>query len=123
MRQDYNHNCCWVLQASLFHANFAIIDTAEYLADMLFVRHRVRVRYGKEFTLGNSPYRVIVCSCKKKDVPRFLDAIRELPNKMLLCGYPDYLNFCTELCDQLLAAAAKGGEEQGAEDRSPAQAE
>ena len=44
MNQDYNRDCCWTLERfSLLYNHFAIIDTDEYLADSLFVRHKVRV--------------------------------------------------------------------------------
>lgn len=92
MSQEYNENCCWTIEKfSLFYRYFAIIDTADYLADQLFIKHKVRVGFGPEFVCPDAPYRVIMCKCRKRDVDAFLAAIRELPNKMLLCGYPDYL--------------------------------
>ena len=110
MSQDYNYNCCWTLECfSLFYNHFAIIDTDEYLADALFVRHKVRVWFGAKFGKDDTPYRVIMCKCRKKDTPRFLDAIKELPNKMLLCGYQDYLTFCAELRNKMDTAKSNGG--------------
>lgn len=93
MSREYNESYCWTIEKfSFFHNYFAIIDTADYLADQLFIKHQVRVRFGLEFVCPDAPYRVIMCKCRKRDVDAFLAAIRELPNKMLLCGYPDYLN-------------------------------
>ena len=87
MSQEYNENCCWTIEKfSLFYSYFAIIDTADYLADQLFIKHKVRVGFGPEFVCPDAPYRVIMCKCRKRDVDAFLAAIRELPNKMLLCG-------------------------------------
>lgn len=124
MSQDYNHDCCWTLERfSLFYDHFAIIDTEEYLADALFVRHKVRVWFSSEFGKDDSPYRVIMCKCRKKDTPKFLNAIKELPNKMLLCGYQDYLNFCAELKSKLETAKANGGVDYHATGCSSAQAE
>lgn len=98
MSREYNESCCWTIEKfSFFHNYFAIIDTADYLADQLFFKHQVRVGFGPEFVCPDAPYRVIMCKCRKRDVDAFLAAIRELPNKMLLCGYPDYLTFCADL--------------------------
>ena len=98
MSREYNEFCCWTIEKfSFFHNYFAIIDTADYLADQLFIKHQVRVWFGPEFVCPDAPYRVIMCKCRKRDVDPFLAAIRELPNKMLLCGHPDYLTFCEDL--------------------------
>ena len=85
MSREYNEFCCWTIEKfSFFHNYFAIIDTADYLADQLFIKHQVRVGFGPEFVCPDAPYRVIMCKCRKRDVDAFLAAIRELPNKMLL---------------------------------------
>lgn len=122
MNQDYNRDCCWTLERfSLRYNHFAIIDTDDYLADSLFVRHKVRVWFSTEFGKDDSPYRVIMCKCRKKDTPKFLDAIKELPNKMLLCGYRDYLTFCAELKNKLETAKANGGVDRNAPNGSALQ--
>ena len=86
---------------SLINTHFAFLDTGEYLADPLFLRHRVRVHFGDELGRDGSPYRIIFCYVRKWDVPRFRAAMRELPKKMMLCGYPDYLEACQDLWDYL----------------------
>lgn len=108
--QEYNENCCWTIEKfSFFHNYFAIIDTADYLADQLFIKHQVRVAFGPEFVCPDAPYRVIMCKCRKRDVDAFLAAIRELPNKMLLCGHPDYLTFCEDLKKKVQTVRDNGG--------------
>ena len=110
MDQVYNENCCWTIEKfSLLNEHFAIIDTADYLADQLFIKHEVRVAFGTVFVCPAAPYRVIHCKCRKGDVDRFLAAIRELPNKMRLCGHPDYLVFCEDLKKKVTAARDNGG--------------
>lgn len=50
MSLEYNENCCGTLEKfSFLYAHFAMIDTADYLADQLFIKHEVRVRFGGEF--------------------------------------------------------------------------
>lgn len=47
MSREYNEFCCWTIEKfSFFHNYFAIIDTADYLADQLFIKHQVRVGFG-----------------------------------------------------------------------------
>lgn len=110
MSREYNESCCWTIEKfSFFHNYFAIIDTADYLADQLFIKHQVRVGFGPEFVCPDAPYRVIMCKCRKRDVDAFLAAIRELPNKMLLCGHPDYLTFCEDLKKKVQTVRDNGG--------------
>ena len=63
MSREYNEFCCWTIEKfSFFHNYFAIIDTADYLADQLFIKHQVRVGFGPEFVCPDAPYRVICAS-------------------------------------------------------------
>ena len=82
---------------SPLHVRYAFIDTAEYLADQLFIKHKVKVKFEGEFTKPRYPYIVVECSVRKKDRERFLDALEELPNKMILMGHPDYEEACKEI--------------------------
>lgn len=110
MSPEYNKNCCWRIEKiSFLYAHFAVIDTADYLADQLFIKHEVRVHFGGEFVNQDKPYRIILCKCRKRDTDRFLAAVSELPNKMLLCGHTDYLTFCENLKSRMSSALAKGG--------------
>lgn len=65
-----------------------------YLADQLFIKHQVRVHFREEYVRDGSPYRVIFCHVRKRDQERFLAALNELPGKMMLLGYTDYLDAC-----------------------------
>ncbi len=80
---------------SLRNDYYCFVDTGEYLADGLFVRNRVRVDFKREFAREGDPYRLIYCRTRKKDRERFLDALEQLKDKMLLCGHADYGEFCT----------------------------
>ncbi len=75
---------------SLRFAYLIYIDVRDYLADPLFVKHGVRIRCGKECAIPDSPYRFILCRVRKRDVQGFHDALEELENSMLICGYTDY---------------------------------
>ena len=80
-----------------------------WTGDLILTKHQVRVGFGPEFVCPDAPYRVIMCKCRKRDVSAFLAAIRELPNKMLLYGYPDYLTFCADLKKKVQTVRDNGG--------------
>lgn len=88
----------WELKKfSLRKKYFAFVDTGGYLADQLFVKHKVRVDYGQEYAMPDCPYRVIMCRIAKKEAPGFVQALIELENKMILFGHEDYPEFCEDL--------------------------
>ena len=82
---------------SLLNSHFAFFDTGDYLADNLFIRHQVRVDFDDEYIHPDGVYRAILCHVRRWDEDKFWAAIKELPNKMLLCGHPDYLEFCNAM--------------------------
>ena len=92
---------------SLLYRYYAIVDTPDYYADQLFIRHQVTVRFGNEYAHPDTQYRIIFCKVRKQDEQRFLDALQELPNKMLLCGHPDYPTFCTQFFQKMEQSKAK----------------
>ena len=83
-------------QFSLLWNHYAFIDVPAYLADQLFIQHKVTVHFGKEMGRKDSEYRIIFCKVRKKDSERFLGALEELPQKMLICGHLDYEEYCDE---------------------------
>ena len=50
----------------------------------------MRVWCGKHYCKDGSPYLGIMCKVRKRDVPQFQEALEELKNSMLICGYTDY---------------------------------
>ncbi len=86
-----------------FHSYYAYFDVPEYFADQLFIQHRVRVHFSGEYQKEGKRYVVVLCRVRKKDEKRFLEALGELPRKMLLLGYTDYLEDCTELIERMEA--------------------
>ena len=72
----------YIDRLSLFYNYFAFLDTDAYLADQLFIKHQVRVHF---------------CHVRKRDRARFQAALEELPKKMMLLGYIDYLDVCRAL--------------------------
>lgn len=86
---------------SIRHKYFVFLDAGDYLADSLFIKHKVTVKFIQEYGREDSPYRMIFCRIRKQDERAFLEALRELPNKMLLCGYPDYPARCRDFIEKI----------------------
>lgn len=104
----------WTIERfSLRYAYFLFFDTTSYLADQLFIRHKVRVQFELEYAKEGSPYRVILCRVRKRDVPEFLAALEELKKTMLLCGHLDYVSEVSAFMDAV-------EKEKGAADQNEA---
>ena len=93
-------------QFSLLWNHYAFIDVPAYLADQLFIKHKVTVHFGDEAHHRDWEYVIIFCKVRKKDADRFLAALAELPNKMLICGHPDYEEYCNEFIRKFEKPAA-----------------
>lgn len=93
---------------SLFNTHFMFFDTDEYLADTLFIRQRITVKFRGEYQAPDSAYIAIFCSVRKKDEDKFIEALRDLPDKMTLFGHTDFLSVCTSFFDQI-KAKRRGG--------------
>jgi len=103
-------------QFSLLYDHYAFVDVPEYYADQLFIRHKVTVRFGQEYQHPDEPYIIIFCKVRKRDRDRFLAALAELPNKMILCGYPKYDAFCKDFIDKMERGALALREKRCADD-------
>lgn len=51
---------------SPFTYSYIFLDCDEYLADQLFIKHKVPVKFGKEYRKNNSRYCVISCKIRKR---------------------------------------------------------
>lgn len=75
---------------------FAYIDTMGFLADRIFIENKVQVKFCGDYKHKEKNYVVVICKVKEKDVPMFLQALKELKNRALLMGNTDYETFCKE---------------------------
>ncbi len=86
---------CRLGDRHLFSFEYVYIDSDEYLADDLFIRHGVNVRYGAEYGHPKHPgYRIIHCHIEKQDEEEFRKALDELESKMLITGHDGYDKMC-----------------------------
>lgn len=86
---------------SLFYDYFAFLDVEPYAADQLFIQHQVTVHFFREYGKPDSPYRIVLCKVRRRDADRFHAAMAELPDKLQLLGYTDYLDVCHMLWENV----------------------
>ena len=86
---------------SLFYDYFAFLDIEPYAADQLFTQHQVTVHSVREYGKPDCPYRIILCKVRRRDAGRFHAAMAELPDKLRLLGYADYLEVCRTLWENV----------------------
>ena len=103
---------------SLLWSYFAYIDVPEYLADQLFIKHKVTVHFGDEMCNPDNEYMVIFCKVRKSDEERFLAALDDMFNKMLLCGHPDYEAYCEQVLSKMEHGAEALREGRALEDEN-----
>jgi hypothetical protein len=73
---------------------FMYMDAAdEYHADSLLQKNNVHAKFSDNvFVSPDGRYRFVFCTIPKAEVGRFEKAIGELPSRMLLLGYEDYID-------------------------------
>lgn len=81
------------------YCRYAYIDLGDHLADSLFRRQNISVKFEQEFSNKVSPYRLVICKVLPWHREGFLKALGQLPNKMNLLGFNDYQDFCREYLD------------------------
>lgn len=88
------HLCFKLKTISPFSFQYLYFDTEDHLADKVFIKNKVFVKFGKEYAKNGEKYRIIFCEISKKNVDKFLKSIDELKDKMLLLGFTDYEEWC-----------------------------
>ncbi len=93
------------------HYCYIFADTEDYVSIRLFSAAGISVSHVKQMMKRGSPYRLIVCYVRKKDLDKFSDVLKRLRNNILLLGYKDYDEFCMSLkeAEAVLSAKKKRG--------------
>ena len=86
---------------SIRFRHYLFFDTRPPLADQLFVRHRLRVWFGREFTKKGFSYVAVLCRVRKKDAERFDPVMEDLKKSMLITGHREYGKEVSELLDSM----------------------
>ena len=82
---------------SIFTVPYAYVDHYSYLADDLFIQRKITIRFKGEFEKDGSQYRIIMCRVLKRDAGRFEEALEKLKDKMMIMGYRDYDQVCSDI--------------------------
>lgn len=85
-----------------FTYTFVYVDTRHYLADNILEKYQVRGRWLSEFSKPDDEYIVIGIKVFKPDLEKFLSAMEELQDKMLICGHLDYKDACKKIIDMII---------------------
>lgn len=96
-----NYICLTSSKLSIYK-QYMYIDCKNYLADDLFIKNKITVKFEGDFTKDDSDYIFVYCKVKKKDHDKFIETLGELKNKMLIMGYSDYESFCEEQINNIL---------------------
>ncbi len=76
---------------------FMYIDTRQFLADSLFYKRHIYPKYNGHMAKDGEKYIMVFIKVKRKDLKLCEEALNELKDKMLLCGYNDYEEHCHNL--------------------------
>ena len=85
----------------LFYDKYFYIDTPDYIADSIFYKHKIKIKFGDEYTKENEKYVIVTCKVRKKYKEVFEKAFEEVKNKMILLGHTDYEEWTQNFFNQL----------------------
>jgi hypothetical protein len=90
-----------MLKDSLFFKHFCFWDTHQMLSDRIFSDMGLRVWKRGEYVRDDDPWVVVICKVRKRDFERFMAAMRELKNRAMLCGHPNYVEEVSGIIEQI----------------------
>ena len=88
----------------LFTQGYCYVDlnvNNGYVADSLFVKREIPVKFKNEMAREGEKYRFVFCRIPKKYRKAFEEALEELKTKMNLLGHTDYEDWCDRMADEL----------------------
>lgn len=97
-----NNYICLTSSKLSRYKQYMYVDCKNYLADDLFIKNKITVKFEGDFTKDDSDYIFVYCKVKKKDHDKFIKTLGELKNKMLIMEYSDYESFCEKQIDKIL---------------------
>ncbi len=87
---------------ALLHYGFVYLDTPELLSGAAFKKYNVDVKIKSYISLEDSPYILVCCKVRKPMVEAFTAAMREMPDRMAICGHPDYVGQAKKIFAEML---------------------
>lgn len=77
-------NFCGIDKVSPFFKHFVYIDRKDHAADDIFIKHKLRVHFLKDFRKDGSNFEIIYCKVNKDKQSTFILCMFELDQKLLL---------------------------------------
>lgn len=78
---------------------YVYLDHKDNLADSLFYRERITVRFMGDYIKKDWDWKFIRARVKKDDEERFIKVLSGLPDKLLLVGVQDYEEALKVMCE------------------------
>lgn len=88
---------------SLFYDMYMYADTADHLAEQVFIQRKLRIRFKGDYQKEGEKYRLVLCKAPKKRHDDFLACMKDLNRKMLLLGHVDYDDFCEQIQNMIFS--------------------
>ena len=89
---------------SLNKKYFMYVDTNRYLADDLYIKKKIKIKYlKKEFNmkLYNQKYNLLLVKIPKKEEELFIECMNELDNKISSSDVNGYDEICNDLASYI----------------------
>lgn len=89
-------NYAQISKNGLFYTWYMFADIPKYMADDIFINHKLRVHFSREFKkeINGQEYVIIFCKIRKNKKQIFEECMSELKRKMLIFGYDGYQEAC-----------------------------
>lgn len=97
MKNEKNGMKNYICFDGLFFLSYMYFDLntdSSYVADSLFYRRKIPVKYKDEMVRDGDKYRAVFCRIRRKYRDAFEEALGELSTKMSLLGHNDYDEYC-----------------------------
>ena len=92
---------------SLFRSYYIYVDSKQYLADDIFIKNNIKVKFEKELKYSDSDYKIMLVSVSNRKDYLFVKAMCELEEKMLNKGFDNYEEICNEVFNNLSKSKKK----------------
>ena len=79
---------------------FLYVDVEEHLADDVFVKNKIPVKFTGDYKHDDEKYILVYCKVMPKYTEEFSNSLLKLKSKMYLNGYTDYESFCEKVLNQ-----------------------
>ena len=95
------HYLCFGGRFNIGYMYFDLNVDEGQVADSLFYKRNIPIKFGDEFAKENDKYKAIFCKIKRKYMKDFEEALEELKNKMDLLGHLDYEEYCMNIINSI----------------------